>query len=114
MGRRTVASAPGRGALLACASLASAAVVQQGNLRITVLSQVQPYKLPREGTAPIAVFVAGHLQAPGGGIPAQLKKPDGQGQPPRPFAVEGPAGLPDHPAPTGLDANAPSPAAATR
>ncbi len=60
--------------LLACASLASATVIQQGNLRITVLSQVQPYKLPRQGTAPIAVFVSGHLDAPHGGIPPQLQK----------------------------------------
>lgn len=60
--------------LLACASLAGATVIQQGNLRITVLSQVQPYKLPRVGTAPIAVFVSGHLDAPHGGIPPQLQK----------------------------------------
>jgi hypothetical protein len=60
--------------LLACASLAHATVIQQGNLRITVLSQVQPYKLPRKGTAPIAVFISGHLQAPHGGVPAQLQK----------------------------------------
>jgi hypothetical protein len=60
--------------LLACASLASATVIQQGNLRITVLSQVQPYKLPRTGTAPIAVFVSGHLSAPKGGIPPQLQQ----------------------------------------
>jgi hypothetical protein len=60
--------------LAACASLAGATVIQQGNLRITVLSQVQPYKLPRTGTAPIAVFVSGHLSAPKGGIPPQLQK----------------------------------------
>jgi hypothetical protein len=60
--------------LLACASLAKATVIQEGNLRITVLSQVLPYKLPRTGTAPIAVFVSGHLQAPHGGIPAQLQQ----------------------------------------
>src|SRR4051812_8894377 len=60
--------------LLAAASLANAAVVQKGNLRVTVLSQIQPYKLPRQGTAPIAVFVSGHLQAPQGGVPAQLQK----------------------------------------
>jgi hypothetical protein len=60
--------------LLACASLAQAAVVQEGNLRITLLSQVQPYKLPRDKPSPIAVFVAGHLQAPNGGIPSQLQK----------------------------------------
>jgi hypothetical protein len=60
--------------LLACASLAKATVVQEGNLRVTLLSQVLPYKLPRQGTAPIAVFVSGHLQAPHGGVPAQLQK----------------------------------------
>jgi len=61
-------------ALLALASLARATVVQEGNLRITVLSQVKPYKLPRRGTAPIAVFVSGHLSAPHGGIPSQLQE----------------------------------------
>jgi len=49
-------------------------VVQQGNLRITVLAQLKPYKLPRTTPAPIAVFVAGHLQNPNGGIPPQLQR----------------------------------------
>jgi hypothetical protein len=61
-------------ALLACASLAHASVVQEGNVRITVLSQILPYKLPRRGTAPIAVFVSGHLSEPHGGIPPQLQE----------------------------------------
>jgi len=61
-------------ALLTCAGIATAAVIQQGNLRITVLSQILPYKLPRQGTAPIAVFVSGHLEAPKGGVPEQLQK----------------------------------------
>jgi hypothetical protein len=61
-------------AMLACATLAGATVVQEGNLRITVLSQILPYKLPRQGTAPIAVFVSGHLDAPQGGIPPQLQR----------------------------------------
>jgi len=61
-------------AVLACASLAHATVVQEGNVRITVLSQVLPYKLPRKGTAPIAVFVSGHLSEPHGGIPPQLQE----------------------------------------
>jgi hypothetical protein len=61
-------------AVLACASLAHATVVREGNLQITVLSQVLPYKLPRHGTAPIAVFVSGHLSAPKGGIPSQLQR----------------------------------------
>ncbi len=61
-------------AVLACASLAHASVIQEGNVRITVLSQILPYKLPRRGTAPIAVFVSGHLSEPHGGIPPQLKQ----------------------------------------
>jgi hypothetical protein len=60
--------------ILASAGLATAAVIQSEGLRITVLSQIQPYKLPRTKTAPIAVFVAGHLQSAGGGIPPQLQK----------------------------------------
>jgi hypothetical protein len=61
-------------ALLCAGTLAHAAVVREGNLQITVLSQVLPYKLPRHGTAPIAVFVSGHLSAPKGGIPSQLQR----------------------------------------
>ena len=59
---------------LAAANLSPAAVVQAGNLRITLLSQVQPYKLPRQGTAPIAVFVSGHVAAVNGGVPDQLQR----------------------------------------
>jgi hypothetical protein len=59
---------------LLCAAAATAATLQQGNLRITVLAQLKPYKLPRVGTAPIAVFVAGHLQSASGGIPPQLQR----------------------------------------
>jgi hypothetical protein len=73
MVRRLTALAAAVG-LLTCASLAHATVVQEGNLRITVLSQVLPYKLPRKGTAPIAVFVSGHLSEPHGGIPSQLQE----------------------------------------
>ena len=61
-------------ALLAMAAIAGAATLQQGGLRITALAQIKPYKLPRQGTAPIAVFVAGHLQSSTGGIPPQLKE----------------------------------------
>jgi len=59
---------------LALAAIAGAATVQQGGLRITVLSQIKPYKLPRQKPAPIAVFVAGHLQNANGSIPPQLQK----------------------------------------
>jgi hypothetical protein len=54
--------------------MAQATVVQEGNVRIAVLSQVLPYKLPRKGSAPIAVFVSGHLSEPHGGIPPQLRE----------------------------------------
>jgi len=61
-------------ALLCTGTLAHATVVQEGNVRINVLSQILPYKLPRHGVAPIAVFVSGHLSEPHGGIPPQLQE----------------------------------------
>jgi hypothetical protein len=59
---------------LGVVAIATAATIQEGGLRITVLAQIEPEKLPRKGTAPIAVFVAGHLQSSTGGIPPQLRK----------------------------------------
>jgi hypothetical protein len=53
---------------------ARAAVVQDGGIRITVLSQVKPFRLPRTGTAPIAVFVSGHIASTDGGVPPQLQR----------------------------------------
>ena len=72
--RRRVGALVALAAVLACATLAHASVVQEGNVRINVLSQILPYKLPRRGTAPIAVFVSGHLSEPHGGIPPQLRQ----------------------------------------
>lgn len=43
--------------------LATAAVVQTEGLRITVLGQVQPFKLPRARPAPVAVFISGHVDS---------------------------------------------------
>lgn len=63
-------------ALLACAGLSSAAVVQDGTLRISIATQLQPYKLPRVGTAPIAAFIAGHIASTTGGTPPQLQRMD--------------------------------------
>jgi len=74
VGRPLKAGASVLALLLLAAALATAAVVQQGDLRITVLSQIQPYKLPRDKPAPIAVFVAGHLDNAKGGIPPQLQR----------------------------------------
>ena len=59
-------------AILTAGALAS--VVQQGNLRVTVLSQVLPFKLPRDHDAPIAVFVSGHVQSVDGAVPPQLQR----------------------------------------
>jgi hypothetical protein len=72
--RRSVLAAAIVGAGLLIAALASGAVVQQGNLRITVQSQIQPYKLPRTGTAPIAVFLSGHVGSVDGTVPPQLQR----------------------------------------
>jgi hypothetical protein len=58
---------------LTVAAIAAAAVVQQGNLRITLISQVQPYKLPRTTTAPIAILLSGHVAPVTGVVPDQLE-----------------------------------------
>jgi hypothetical protein len=62
-------------ALLAtvCA-IAAGTTIQSEGLRITVLSQIMPYRLPRTHPGPITVFIAGHLQSAEGGIPPQLQK----------------------------------------
>jgi len=56
------------------AGLATAAVVEQKGVRITVLSQIQPYRLPRTGSAPIAVFISGHIGTKTGAVPPQLQR----------------------------------------
>jgi hypothetical protein len=64
-------------AILALAILSGGAladVVQEGNLRITLHSQVEPYRLPRVGTAPIAVFLSGHVGTVDGDTPPQLQE----------------------------------------
>lgn len=53
---------------------ALAEVVQTESLRLTVLSQIEPVKLPRVGTAPVAVFVSGHIATPDGSLPPQLRR----------------------------------------
>jgi hypothetical protein len=62
------------GFLLVTIATSPAVVVQEAGVRISVLSQVMPYKLPRDKPAPIAIFVAGHLAAADGGIPPQLER----------------------------------------
>jgi hypothetical protein len=63
-------------AVLALAGVARAAVIQDENLRITVLGQIQPFKLPRDKPAPIAVFVSGHVGTVDGSVPPQLQRMD--------------------------------------
>lgn len=58
---------------ITAASLANATTIQSGPLRITVLAQIAPFKLPRQGTAPISALVSGHVEEPHGGIPPQLQ-----------------------------------------
>jgi len=53
---------------------AFAAVVQDGDVRVSVLSQIAPYRLLRGEPTPIAVFVAGHVEATHGGVPPQLRR----------------------------------------
>lgn len=60
--------------LAATIATSSAVVVQEAGVRISVLSQVIPYKLPRDKPAPIAIFVAGHLSTADGAIPPQLER----------------------------------------
>jgi hypothetical protein len=52
---------------------ATATVIQSGNLRLTVLAQVEPPKLPRNTPAPIAVFISGHVGTVDGSVPPQLQ-----------------------------------------
>jgi hypothetical protein len=56
------------------ASSAAATVVRSGDLRITVLGQILPFKLPRGETAPVAVFISGHVDAVGRAPAPQLQK----------------------------------------
>ncbi len=72
--RRGAIGAAALAAALALATLAPAAVIQEGNLRVTVLSQIQPFKLPRVASAPIAVFISGHIGSTDATTPPQLQR----------------------------------------
>jgi hypothetical protein len=63
-------------AALTCSATAFATVVQEGNLRISISTRLQPYKLPRKGSAPITVFIAGHVFTADGTTPPQLLRMD--------------------------------------
>ncbi|HVY95891.1 MAG TPA: hypothetical protein VHA54_02915 [Solirubrobacterales bacterium] len=59
---------------LVVAAAAHAVSMQSGNLRVSVQSQIQPFKLPRDNPAPIAVFVSGHVGTANGEVPPQLRR----------------------------------------
>ena len=59
--------------ILTSTTLASATTVQSGDLRITVLAQIKPNKLPRVKPAPIAVLISGALASASGKRPPQLQ-----------------------------------------
>jgi hypothetical protein len=59
--------------VLGTTAIAAAAVIQDGNLRVTVLAQVEPPKLPRKTPVPIAVFISGHVGTVNGAVPPQLQ-----------------------------------------
>jgi hypothetical protein len=61
---------------LAClASGALAATVQEGTLRVSITTQIKPFRLPRTDPAPISVFLAGHIASTiVGGVPSQLTR----------------------------------------
>jgi hypothetical protein len=61
-------------ALTIVVGVATGAVVVEKGVRITVLSQIQPYRLPRTDPAPIAVFLAGHIATRSGAMPPQLQQ----------------------------------------
>jgi hypothetical protein len=63
-------------AAMAFSATAFAAVVQEGNLRVSISTRLQPYKLPRVGSSPITAFIAGHVFTADGSVPPQLKRMD--------------------------------------
>lgn len=54
-------------------SLAPAGVTQKQGVRVSVKGEIAPKRLPRHGTAPVSVSVAGHIAAAGSGSPPQLR-----------------------------------------
>lgn len=57
----------------ALAALAGA-VTQKDGVRVAVQGKLTPQALPRHGTAPVAVSVAGRISTPSGDLPPQLKR----------------------------------------
>ncbi len=58
---------------LTSASLASAEVTQEGNLRVSFVGGLAPHALPRQGTAPVKVTLGGDIKTTDGQAPPQLR-----------------------------------------
>jgi hypothetical protein len=61
-------------ALAASVSLAQAEPVQKGSLRVSFSGKISPKALPRSGSAPIEVELAGQISTVDGSLPPQLQK----------------------------------------
>lgn len=60
--------------VLASASLASAEVTQEGNLRVSFTGGIAPNALPRKGKAPVKVRFGGEIKTIDGQAPPQLRE----------------------------------------
>lgn len=73
MRRRRLGPAALAAALLLPASLAGAVIVQQGGLTVRVSGRIAPHRLPRTGTAPVRVSVAGRIGTAEAAPPPRLE-----------------------------------------
>jgi hypothetical protein len=65
------------GAAILCLGLvaiAQAEVAQRGDLRVSFDGKLSPHALPRQGVAPVAVTVGGHITTTDGASPPQLQR----------------------------------------
>jgi hypothetical protein len=60
--------------VVAGAGLGQAEVTQKGELRVSLSGKLSPRSLPRSGTAPISVFLAGRISTTDNSAPPQLKQ----------------------------------------
>jgi hypothetical protein len=74
--RRNLVRLLAASALLAVAltALAGAETIQKGSLRISFDAKVSPNRLPREGSAPVAVSIKTKIASTAGAEPPQLKR----------------------------------------
>ncbi len=72
--RATSAAALLLAATILLATGASAERLVRGNLEISALGRIEPFRLPRTTPAPISIIVAGRLVTTDGSTPPQLKR----------------------------------------